>query len=97
MAGASDSPNVGADAADPELDALSFEAILERLQKVVAQLETGELALEESLKAFELGVRLSRAGQKRLDEAERRIEVLLNSRSGEAVTAPLEPPESNDE
>ena len=54
-----------------------FEEVMERLQAVVEQLEAGDLPLEESLAMFEEGVRLSRAGATRLDEAERRVEELL--------------------
>lgn len=59
---------------EPEL---SFEQILTRLQRVVERLESGELPLEESLAVFEEGIRLSRAGARRLDDAERRVEELL--------------------
>ena len=59
---------------EPEL---SFEQILARLQEVVERLESGELPLEESLAVFEEGIRLSRAGARRLDDAERRAEELL--------------------
>lgn len=55
----------------------SFEQILSRLQQVVERLESGELPLEESLAVFEEGVRLSRLGARRLDEAEQRVEELL--------------------
>lgn len=55
----------------------SFEQILARLEHVVTRLESGELPLEESLAIFEEGIRLSRAGAKRLDDAERRVEELL--------------------
>lgn len=64
----------------------SFEQILARLQQVVERLESGELPLDESLAVFEEGIRLSRAGAKRLDEAERRVEELLGD--GE-TTQPL--------
>jgi len=57
---------------------LPFEDILERLQRVVARLEGGDLPLEESIAVFEEGVRLSRLGARRLDEAERRVERLLS-------------------
>ncbi|HTA90579.1 MAG TPA: exodeoxyribonuclease VII small subunit [Polyangiaceae bacterium] len=59
-------------------DALkSFEATLERLHQIVERLEGGELDLEESLRLFEEGVRLSRASQARLNSAEKRVEELL--------------------
>ncbi len=58
-------------------DELPFEEILNRLQHVVEHLEAGEIPLEESLKVFEEGIRLSRLGAQKLDEAERRVQVLL--------------------
>lgn len=72
-----------------ELAGLSFEQILDRLNQVVDQLESGEAPLEQSLSIFEQGVQLSRLGGRRLDEAERRIEILLNE-NGEPTTAPFE-------
>ena len=57
----------------------AFEEILSRLSTVVERLESGELPLEESLTLFEEGVRLSRFGAARLDEAERRVERLLHA------------------
>lgn len=63
-------------------DALSFEAALKRLEEVVARLEQGEIALEEMLALFEEGVKLSRLCRKKLDEAEKRIEVLLQDDKG---------------
>ena len=58
-------------------DELSFEQIVAQLSAVVAQLENGELPLEQALATFEQGVALSRLGSQRLDEAERRVELLL--------------------
>lgn len=66
----------------------SFEQILTRLQDVVERLESGELPLEESLAVFEEGIRLSRLGARRLDEAERRVEELLGD-GDTARTRPL--------
>lgn len=57
---------------------VTFEASLERLHAIVEQLEGGDLDLEESLKLFEEGVRLSRASQARLNSAEKRVEELLS-------------------
>ncbi len=56
----------------------TFEEILEKLEEVIRTLEVGELPLEEALDRFEKGVRLSREGAKRLAEAERRIEEILD-------------------
>jgi exodeoxyribonuclease VII small subunit len=70
----------------------SFEAQLKRLGEVVAELEDGELGLEESLALFEEGVRLSRGAQQRLDAAEKRVEELIRiDEHGDAVTRELEP------
>ena len=60
----------------------TFEASLGELEKIVRQLEDGDLSLEESLKLFEDGVRLSRECQERLNKAERRIEILLKDEDG---------------
>ncbi len=54
-----------------------FEASLKRLEEIVATLEDGNLSIEESLKLFEEGVRLSRLSNKILDDAERRVEILV--------------------
>jgi exodeoxyribonuclease VII small subunit len=56
---------------------LKFEDALGRLETLVQTLERGDLSLDESLKAFEEGVRLSKSCLKLLDEAERRVEILL--------------------
>lgn len=73
-------------------DALnSFEGTLERLHEIVEQLEGGELPLEDSLRLFEEGVRLSRASQARLNAAEKRVEELLAvDANGEPITRELD-------
>jgi exodeoxyribonuclease VII small subunit len=55
----------------------TFEKSLDELEKIVAKLEAGDLPLEESLKLFEEGVKLSRNCRERLVNAERRIEMLM--------------------
>ena len=60
-----------------------YEEIVKRLDELVAKLESGQLSLEDSLKAFEEGVGLVRRGEARLNEAEKRIELLLGD-SGDA-------------
>jgi len=67
--------------------ARSFEASLEALERIVQQLESGDLPLEKSLELFEQGVRLSRECQERLSQAERRIEVLLRDSQGRPVVS----------
>ncbi len=55
---------------------LNFEEALKELEAVVESMEQGELGLEESLKAFERGIELTRSCQKSLDEAEQKVEIL---------------------
>lgn len=63
----------------------SYEALMSRLEEVVDRLEGGGLSLEESLAAFEEGIGLVRAGEARLDEAEKKVEILLAGPEGTAV------------
>ena len=65
-----------------EAQSQNFESSLAALEKIVRELERGELPLEKSLELFERGVKLSRECQERLQEAERRIEVLLQRDGG---------------
>ena len=67
-------------------DAPSFEQALQQLEQIVQKLEKGELPLEESLKLYEDGIRLSRLCHAKLEEAEGKIEVLLKDARGEPVT-----------
>jgi len=57
--------------------ALKFEEALGRLEEIVQTLERGDLSLDESLKAFEEGVKLSKNCLKLLDDAEKRVEILI--------------------
>lgn len=68
----------------------SFEASLEALEQIVHELESGDLPLERSLELFEDGIRLSRQCQERLNQAERRIEVLLRDNQGRPVVSAFE-------
>jgi exodeoxyribonuclease VII small subunit len=63
----------------------SFEAALQKLDEIVQRLEKGELPLEESLKLYEDGIRLSRICHAKLDEAEGRIELLMKDARGDLV------------
>ena len=65
-----------------ETQAKNFEASLASLEKIVRELERGDLPLERSLELFEEGVKLSRECQERLNQAERRIELLLHDGDG---------------
>ena len=68
----------------------TFEESLNELERIVKQLETGDLPLEESLKLFEEGVKLSRSCRERLTVAERRIEVLMKDGNGDLRIDKLE-------
>lgn len=65
--------------------ALKFEDALGRLETLVQTLERGDLSLDESLKAFEEGVKLSKSCVKLLDEAERRVDILLGEGGNKKV------------
>ena len=67
-----------------------FEAALARLEEIVKELEKGDLPLEQSLKLFEEGVKLSRICNKQLEDAERKVEILLKDRAGTMTAQPFE-------
>lgn len=69
---------------------IQFEEALTRLEAVVNRLESGELPLEESLRLFEEGVHLTKVCTNRLEDAERRITILLKNERGEIAEAPFE-------
>jgi exodeoxyribonuclease VII small subunit len=60
---------------------VSFEETLKQLETIVAQLENGDLPLDEALNEFEKGIKLAKAGQKQLQQAEQRIQILLSENS----------------
>ena len=68
---------------------LDFEQSLTELQTLVERLESGELSLEESLGAFEQGIRLPRECQTSLSQAEQKVQILLE-RDGELSEAPFD-------
>ncbi len=65
-----------------------FEQALEEFERLVERMEAGDLSLEESLKAFERGIGLSRVCQHVLDEAEQRIQ-LLTEQNGKLAEEPF--------
>lgn len=69
----------------------SFEHALKGLEEIVQRLESGDLALEESLKLFEEGVRLTRVCSGRLEEAEKRIEILTRDGQGNLEVRSVDP------
>ena len=68
-----------------------FEKSLARLEEVVKRLESTDLSLDEAMKLFEEGIRLSRDCQKQLEEAEGRVEIMLKKADDKIVAEPFEP------
>ena len=62
--------------------ALKFEDALARLETIVSELEKGDLPLNDSLKMFEEGIKLSKTCLKMLDDAERRVEIMVQDKDG---------------
>ena len=69
-----------------------FEAALARLEEIVRKLEEGEVSLEDSLKVYEDGMKLVRFCEVRLNEAQKKVEI-LKKRDGKLVTEEFEPDE----
>jgi len=86
--------------AEKKEDELTFEKGLARLEQLVEALESDELNLDKSLSLFEEGIKLARKLNKKLDQAEKRLELLLKDDSGELVSENFaltsEDEESND-
>ncbi len=73
---------------------IKFETALDRLEKIVDELESGDLTLDDSIARYEEGVKALQKCYEILRDAEKKVEVLLESGTGEAETAPFEPEES---
>jgi exodeoxyribonuclease VII small subunit len=84
--------------ADPEdetedtLAGLTFEAALERLEGIVRRLEAGEVDLEESIRIYEEGVKIKAFCEKKLGEAQERVEKIVLAPDGGVKTEPTEIP-----
>ena len=71
---------------------INFEKSLKTLEKIVEDMETGELSLEQSLTAFEKGVKLTKDCQTALSQAEQRVQILMEQQ-GEETLQPFTPSE----
>ena len=71
-------------------DKVSFEKALKELEEIVHKLESGDLGLEDSLRLFEEGIKLSRFCSKKLEMAERKIEMLTKDEKGENQIIPAD-------
>lgn len=67
----------------------NFEEALQELERLVSSMEEGELSLEDSMKAFEKGIKLTRECQTALQKAEQKVQILLNE-SGETQAFDVE-------
>ena len=67
-----------------------FEDELADLERIVGEIDTGELSLEESISAFERGIALVRSLNQKLEEVERRVEVLVRDSRGELKRSPYQ-------
>jgi len=63
----------------------SFESALHELETLVEEMEQGELSLEQSLQKFERGIALSRACQKALQEAEQKVQILIEKKQSDSL------------
>ena len=69
--------------------AQKFEEAMKRLEEIVQSLEEGELSLEEALTIFEEGMKLVKFSSRKLDEAEKRVTVLIQEKGGKFTEAPF--------
>lgn len=75
---------------------VKFEEALKKLEHIVEQLEQGEYSLDESLKAFNEGMELSRMCATKLEEAEKKIEILTRNKNGKLKKKPYDVKEEAD-
>ena len=79
-----------------ELKVKDFESALKSLEEIVVQLEAGDLTLDRALELFEEGVRISHFCSSKLDEAERKVEVLIKGADGTVKEVPFMESETNE-
>jgi exodeoxyribonuclease VII small subunit len=75
---------------------IKFEKAIQRLEKIVDDLEKGELDIDKSLEIFEEGIKMSRVCSKKLNEAEAKIEKLTRDQKGELITELFPVEDKND-
>ena len=76
---------------------IKFEKAIQRLEKIVDDLEKGEMDIDKSLELFEEGIKMSRVCSKKLNEAEAKIEKLTKDQKGELVTELFPVEDENDQ
>jgi exodeoxyribonuclease VII small subunit len=70
---------------------LTFEIAMKQLEQIVQELESGNLSLEDSIKKFEEGIKLSKFCSAKLDETEKKITLLLKDQDGNVIEKPFVP------
>ena len=76
----------------------TFEKAMEKLEKIVQELESSDLPLEKAIKKFEEGVQLSKFCSEKLDETEKKITILIKDQNGQVFEKPfISKTESDDE
>lgn len=76
---------------------IKFEEALKKLERIVGDLEKGDLSLDEALKKYQEGLGLSRLCSQRLENAKKKIEVLTKNKKGEFELKPFDTPDSQDD
>ncbi len=69
---------------------MKFEESLKKLEKIVEDLEKGDLSLDEALKKYQEGIELSRLCSQRLESAKKKIDILVKNKKGEFELKPLD-------
>ncbi|MFH1779234.1 MAG: exodeoxyribonuclease VII small subunit [Candidatus Omnitrophota bacterium] len=69
---------------------IKFEDALKKLEKIVSDLESGDLLLDDSLKKYEEGVKLAQFCSKKLEAARRKVEILVKTSSGKLEAKPFD-------
>jgi len=76
---------------------IKYEDALKRLEKLVGELDRSELDLDARLKKFEEGTKLARVLLKKLEQAKKKVELLVKTNVGDATTMPFDDDEAGDE
>jgi len=76
---------------------MKFEEALKRLEKIVSDLENGDLALDEALEKYEEGIRLSKVCAKKLEAARKKVEILLKAEDGSFELKPFDERSAEDD
>jgi exodeoxyribonuclease VII small subunit len=75
---------------------VTFEIAMKQLEQIVQELESGNLSLEDSIKKFEEGIKLSKYCSAKLDETEKKITLLLKDQDGNIIEKPFIPERSTE-